>query len=275
MDTLPLIDLYRSLTAVLPLAGTRQRANGQTVVELALEAEFAEALEDPLLLTYQYPLRNGVDVVPEEEGSVLPWILAALAAPAAVRGLRSVLQTYLRQAFNVGGAIALAEMGSDETFNLQDAALIALINAWAVSLVNTAASISLTRTTANELTAWIINGREAGLTNAELDEVLSSFSRYGATRRSGNVAANETVRQTRLGSSHTYYRNGIGLVIHRTAPEASQSGPCDICEPLDGRVFEIIGGVVVGSDTPLHNGCVCYHEPVIDGDLPEEVWTGG
>lgn len=268
------IDLHHTLTRALPLAGYRDIRQRPSAAELEVEAEFAEALEEPLLDTYQYPLRNGVDAVPEDEDEVLPWILAALAAPAAVRGLRSVLQVYLRQGFNVGGQTALAEMGSDETFNLQDAALIASINRWAASLVNTASSISLTRTTANELTAWIINGRAEGLTNAELEEVLSSFSRYGATRRSGNISANETVRYTRTGSAHTYYRNGVRQVVHKIAPEASQSGPCTICEPLDGRVFAIVSGVVVGSDIPLHNGCVCYHEPVIE-QLPEEVWTGG
>lgn len=274
MDTLPLIDLYRSLTAVLPLAGTRQRANGQTAAELALEAEFAEALLDPLATNYRYPLRDGVAAVPEDDDAVLPWLLLAVGTEPAVRSLRQTLRTYLRQAFNIGGALALAEMGSDEPFNLQDAALVATITAWSVSLVNTGSDISLTRTTANELAAQIINGRAAGLTDAELDEVLGVFSRYGATRRSGNIAANETVRYTRIGSAHTYYRNGVQYVIHHAAPEASQAGPCDICEPLDGRVFEIVGGIVVGDDIPLHNNCVCYHEPVIE-ELPAEVWTGG
>lgn len=267
------ISLHRLLTRALAHAGHLDIRQYPSTAELALEAEFAEALEDGVEYTYRYPLRNGVDSIPEDDDDVLPWLLLALAAPTAVRGLRATLRTYLRQAADVGGAVALSEMGSGENFHLRNSALIATINRWADSLVATGSDVSLTNTTAHDLAVQIVNGRAAGLTSGELGTALDNYIDHRAAIRSANIAANETVRYTRIGSAWAYGRNGVKRVIHRLGE--SETGPCEICEPLAGQSFEIIGGVVIGSDIPLHNNCVCYHEPDLDDwELPADVWTG-
>lgn len=263
--------LYRALTHALPLAGHRDMRQRPSTAELALEAEFAEALEEPVGTNYRYPLRNGVTAVPEDDGDVLPWLLAAVGTAAATSSLRSTLRTYLRQAFNVGGAVALAEMGVDEQFSVQDAALVASINAWAASLVVTGSDISLTRTTANDLAAQILAGREMGLTAEELEDALTAYIAARSLTRAGSIAFNETIRLSRRGEVATYGRNAVRRVIYRMSRGRNALRP-DVCDDDEGREFDVGEANFI----PQHVGCACYWQPVLSGWVrPSEVWSGG
>lgn len=263
-------DLHRSLTRSLPLAGSLDIRQHPSAVELALEAEFATALEEPIAGTYRYPLRNGVTAVPEDDDDVLPWLLAALGGAAAVAGLLTVLRSYLRQSFNVGGAAALAHMGSNDNFILRDAALIASINAWANSLTATGSDISLTRTTANDLNAQILAGREAGLTAAELEQVLTDYIAARALVRAGAISFNELVRLSRRGEATTYGRNGIEKLVYRMSRGASARP--DECDEAEGHEYAVSDSGLI----PQHVNCACYWQAVLKGwKRPSRWWTGG
>jgi len=263
--------LYRALTLALPLAGSRDARQHPSAVELALEAEFATALEEPLADSYRYPLQNGVTAVPDDDDDVLPWLLAILGTAAAVAGLSQVLRSYLRQAFNVGGAAALADMGIDQPFTLQDMALIASINAWAESLIATGSDISLTRTTANDLAAQILAGREAGLSGEELEAFLNEYIALRALYRSGVISLNEIIRLTREGMAATYGRNGVQKMIFRMS-RGRNSGRPDSCDDNEGREY----GVNERGVIPQHVGCACYWQAVLRGwTRPGRIWAGG
>lgn len=265
------LHLHRALTRALPLAGSRDIRQHPSAVELALEAEFATALEQPLTDSYQYPLQDGVTAVPDDDDDVLPWLLAILGTAAAVSGLSQVLRSYLRQAFNVGGAAALADMGIDQPFTLQDATLIASINAWADSLIATGSDISLTRTTANDLTAQILAGREAGLSGAELEAFLNDYIALRALARAASISFNETVRLTREGTAATLGRNGVQKMIFRMS-RARNSGRPDSCDDNEGREY----GVNERGLIPQHVGCACYWQAVLRGwTRPGRIWAGG
>jgi len=262
--------MHRALTRSLSLAGSLDIRQHPSAVELALEAEFATALEEPLADSYYYPLRNGVEAVPEDDSDVLPWLLVALGGAAAVAGLRTVLRSYLRQSFNVGGAVALAHMGSYDNFTVRDAALIASINAWATSLTATASDISLTRTTANDLTAQILAGREAGLTAAELEQALADYIAARALVRAGAISFNELIRLSRRGEATTYGRNGVRKLVYRMSRGAS-SRP-DVCDEKEGREYAVSDSGII----PQHTNCACYWQPLLTGwKRPSNWWTGG
>ncbi len=274
--------LHHTLTTALPYAGSRQLAGGATVQELQLEAAFALEMEPVLVDLYRYPLRDGgLSELPDDEAAALAWLLARYGEPQATRRLEDVLNRYALGAFDVGGNMALSEMGVSGTFRLRDEALLAGLAAFvAVSLVATDGDFSLTRTTARDLARWTSRLRDdPELTDADVATALGERVPGRALSRSAAIAENETVRFSRHGMAVTYERNGLNQVIHRSLP-----GACTICAPRDGLVYNVVSGVVVGDDIPLHVSCRCYHEPAVNGQplvetdwTPEEgrLWTGG
>lgn len=271
-----LLRLHHGLTAVLPLAGSRQLADGPTIEELALEADWARELEPVLRDLYYYPIRNGVETAPDIDREQLQaWALDVYDDEFAVAALLLLLSRYMQAGVSVGGQLALNEMGLNEVFELEDAGVISTIGALAQGLVSISSEISLTHTTANELAMIISRLRDEGLSGGEMLLRLDEYIVSRSAVRSGLIAQTESVRSTRFGLVETYTRNGIEVVIFRNAPELTESGPCLICEPLDGNRYNIVENIVVGPQPPLHTGCVCYYEPdMIDWSPPEEIWTG-
>lgn len=264
-------DLHHRLTklagqtaAALPSsAGTRQL--GGTAEELALESEWTQALQPALEDLYRYPLRNGLDAVPEGDvDEIRDWALDELDGEEATAVLFFLMNRYARLGFDVGGRQALRDMGIAGSFSLNDDDLIEALEAFVEGdLVATDGDLSLTRTTADDLARQIRNGREDELSTSELSAALATYITGRAITRSGIISLDNTVRFTRLGASQTYYHNGLNQVIHRTAPELTETGPCPICEPRDGNVYNITNGIVVGDNLPLHALCILPRNKVV------------
>lgn len=269
-----MLNWHRSLTAVSPLAGTRQfGSGGQTAAELALAASFSQALQEPLRRLYQWPFRNGYDAVPDttDRAELEAWLREQYEDEESGRLLRIVLAVYLVRAFALGGQFALEAMGILGLFVLSNRLLLDSIAGFANDLVDLGGEMSLTNTTAVELAAEIERQRVSGVELA-----LGLFITGRVLARARLIAGNEMVRLSRLGLAHTFWRNGVQRVRFRTAPELSATGPCPICRPLDGNVYRLRNGRVDGPDIPVHVLCVCYYDPVLDGwAAPEEVWRGG
>lgn len=274
-------NLHATLTAALPHAGSRALGDGpQTVQELRVEASFSSALRIPLRDMYQWPLRDGVTAVPElDRDALADWLRGEFASDSgqlATATLADVLARYFEQSFNVGGGLALELLGSGRPFQLHDTGLLNLIAETAASYTDPFADISLTNTTANELARQISNGRADGLAPSVIDGLLNLYVGGRILQRSGNIAATEVVSWSRKGLGTTYGRNDVEYMIYKTAPEASQRGPCPICEPYNNQRLRATAGSVWFDLLPQHVGCVCYYLPDLAGwALPEEVWTGG
>ena len=273
--------LHDSLAAALPQAGGRALGDGpQTVQELRVEASFSSALRVPVYDMYRWPLRDGVTAVPElDRDALADWLrgeFAAAGGQLATTPLADVLGRYFERAFNVGGELALELLGSQRPFQLRDADLLELIQEVASSYTDPFANISLTNTTANELARQISVGRADGLTPSAIESVLATYITGRSLQRSANIAATEVVSWSRKGLGTTYGRNGVEYMIYKTAPEASLSGPCPICDPYNDQRLRAENGRVWFDLLPQHNGCVCYYLPDLAGwELPEEVWAGG
>lgn len=271
--------LHRAYTAAMPLAGSRQLEDGPTSAELQLEASLALELEPTLVDLYRYPLLDGgLAALPGDEADALAALLARFEEPEATRRLEQLLIRYAIDAFNVGGNLALSQMGVLGNFQLRDEDLLdSLENLVSLLLVATDGRYSVTRTTARDLARWVIVLREdPDLTDADVAAALGERVRNRSATRSTAIAETEGVRFSRSGMAVTYDRHGIAQVIHHSRPDA-----CTICAPRNLLVYNVVGGVVVGDDLPLHVSCRCWHEPAIDGQplaetdwTPEEIWTG-
>jgi hypothetical protein len=265
-----MLNLHRSLTRALPLAGTRRLSDGPTTAELTLEASFAEALIPALESFYRYPLRNGIDEIPEgTEAQVQEWLSTELATDAATAVLVFVIFQNMQQGVNVGGQLALAELGLPGRFYLANQQIIGQIRRFVGRLVSRRGSLSLVQTTSNELARRITAGRAAGLTNAQINADMGNYLAQRVVTRSAGIATTEAVRATRSGLTMGYGRNGITFMIHRTV-----EGACPICGPLNGERYPIASGFVVGA-IPLHPNCRCWYEPdTAVWTVPASVWTG-
>lgn len=267
-----LIDLHRQLTHALPLAGSRLFGNGPTRAELRHEAAWAESLSNDLAELYRVPVQE-VDRLPETAVLLLAYILNQYRNPTITTPLRNTLVTGIVGGVNIGGQAALQMLGLPGVFNLTNPRLIAEANQWAITLVDPESTVSLTRTTAKELTAKIMSLREEGLTSDEIKVGISEWIDGRSVVRAGNIAQNETVRADRTGLVETYERNGIARVTFRTRGDAAVDGgnPQGPCAIRAGVVYS------VGSapEIPLHYGCRCWYEAVTDEwQRPETPWIG-
>jgi hypothetical protein len=275
--------LHHSLTAALPLAGTRQLGDGgQTIQELRAESAFTNALRVPIYDTYRWPLRDGLTAVPElDRDALAEWIRGEFTTPAGIArtgSLADTLERHFTQAFNVGGTLALelltsassAGAGSGLAFNLRDEALLETIAETAVSYTDPFARVSLTNTTANDLARQIAGGRADGLTEGALNGLLNIYISGRVLQRTGNIAAAEVVSWSRKGLGTTYARNDVEYMIYKTA-----GAPCPICAPYEGQRMRASNGRVWFDLLPQHPNCNCYYLPDVAGwELPEEVWAG-
>lgn len=265
-----MIHLHRTLTQALPLAGTRRLSDGPTTAELTLEAQFTEALIPALETSYRYPLRNGLEALPDvTEAQLREYLAADLASDAATAVLLFVLLQNLQRGVNVGGQMALIELGLDGRFALSNPGIIAEIERFARRLVSRGGALSLVQTTAAELARQITSMRAAGLSALAMTAGLGVWMGGRVVSRSANIAATEAIRATRGGLGMTFGRNGIPFMIHRTLEDA-----CPLCGPLEGERYPVAGGFVVGA-IPVHNFCRCWYEPdTAEWTEPEEIWYG-
>lgn len=266
--------LHNALTGLLPQAGVRQfGGGGQTVAELELAAAFTRALQSPLRGVYYWPFRNGFGRVPDstDRAEIEAWLREQYGDAESGRVLATVLALYMVRAFVLGGQYGLDALAIAATFALTNEALRDSISGFAVDIVDIDGEMSLTNTTAVELAREIERQRLDGVELA-----LGAFIAARVLARARLIAETEMVRFSRLGLVQAFWRNGVGRVIFRNAPELSQTGPCPICKPLDGNEYGIRNGRVSGPEIPIHGRCVCYYDPVLTGwERPSSVWVGG
>lgn len=240
-------------------------------------AALSEAVRPPLESLYRLPLANGVEAIPRgSRDDVLAWISQILRdADEETAVLAVALVNGFVRSFNVGGQIALTDLGIAGQFNLQDPTIRGMIDDFGAMLSNIDGDISLVRTTANELAYAVDYGRRQEMNDGELSTWLALYIAGRLLQRGRVISETEVVRWSRYAQAETYVQNGITYTIYRTAPELSKSGPCDICAPYEGRRFQVDNGLVLFDLIPQHTGCVCYWEPDRAGwELPEDVWLG-
>lgn len=272
MDTSTLIDLHRELTQALPLAGSRQFANGPTRAELRHEAAWSEDITADLADLYREPLKEP-DRLPATEVLLLAYLLNYYRDPIVTASLQNTLAVGIVGGIALGGQAALEMLGLPGRFSLSNRQLLTQADAWATALVNPSSAVSLTNTTANELTAQIMTLRIDGLSGGELAAAMSQWIDGRSVVRAGNIAQNETVRADRTGLVETYQRNDIVEVVFRTRGDqqvdgGNPQGPCAIKANLTYPIN-------AAPQIPIHFGCRCWYEAVTDGwEKPTTVWTG-
>lgn len=263
--------LHRRLTAALPLAGTRQLADGPTAGELLLEGQFANELEPLMGDLYSFPIRRGLARrTADGREAIAAWVLALYRDnPDETAALAALLAGYARRGFNLGGQMALSGLGASGVFALQNEGILDALSGRAEGLVDPDGRVSLVRTTANDLGRQVSAGHDEGLKADDIIAGLSSYILLRSLGRSAVIAETETVWSHRRGMAETFDRNGIRKLVYRTAP-----GACPQCQPNDGAEFPA-EAIPAGLRPPLHSGCRCYHQPVTAGwTLPEVVWYG-
>lgn len=265
--------LYSNLTASLIYAGTRRLEEGQTTAELMVESSMASALNDPLQAMYRYPFRGGVSEVPDtsERPAIAAWLTAHYQNRESAADLRATLPAWLTRAANVGGQLGLEEIGAGGVFTLRGEDVQSRISDSAEELTTLGGYHSLVDTTVDELTIQLSNGRLAGLTNEELNAHIAGYIARRAPIRAGIISLDQVILWVNVALREVYLRNGISFEIFKTRPEASQTGPCPLCAPLDGGRYT----VGTGPSIPVHVKCVCVYVPdTSDWTLPAEVWRG-
>lgn len=263
--------LHNAMTAALPLAGSRQLADGQTAAELALESAYVMAVQPPLRDTYAFALRGISAVEDEDEDEILAWILRRFRADPPDE-LAAVIYRYGRRGFDLGGTMALAMLGVMRPFRLANEDLVAALQLYALDLVDPDADISLTHTTASETASRFVRLREEG---QDTGSIIGAFGVYATARslyRSGRIAETETVRVTRQGLVETFRRNDVTEYLYLTQFD---DRVCRICSPYHGRRFSEEEWALLYMLIPQHGSCRCYWTPVLEGwTVPEEFWAG-
>jgi len=260
--------LHRTITAELR-AHASILGGGATAEEIALEAAFNEALQEPIEATYQLPIDEGLVDEDGDRDELIIWILALFASNApATDILRAVLFTFMVQAYNLGGQIALDTVGIDETFNLTNEDILADIEQRAIDLVDPENDPNLLNTTARDLAIQVAAGRAAGLTANEVSENLALYIAGRALTRSTAISGNESVRASRAALIEVFVRVGIERVQFKTQED---DRVCQICRPINNQIFIVGEGPEIPDD--LHGECRCYYIPAPD-EVAEEVWTG-
>ncbi len=117
-------------------------------------------------------------------------------------------------------------------------------------------SKSLTKTTRElakaKIKNWMATGQPLSVLEGELGKVISP------QWRARLIARTEVTRAYAEATLEVAEELGIDRVMWKTHPELSATGPCPVCEPLDG-VFVQPGETFPGgfSSPPAHPFCVC------------------
>lgn len=242
---------------------------GVTLEEIAFEADFADQVEPLLVDLYETAVAGINEPLPADEESLAAQLFGLIIGSAAALALLALLREMLLKAYEIGGAMALAEMGIDGEFALTDQSTIDRINAYASEVLET-----LAVTTANDVAKQVDNGRKNGLGMAAILAVLATFIELRAAFRAFLIAQNESVSGSRWGMEDAYRRNGIIEVEFNTQRDGNvdNGDPLGPCAIQDGRIFDIWN---IPQEIPLHFGCRCYYVPILLGwTLPIVVWRG-
>lgn len=289
MNLLPIFQnaqRYRALHQAQALFAPLEirQEGGATAAELNLESQYAAALEPVLNQLYTLPLLAGgmeglIDQGREEisEG-LLNWFREH---PEALLLLAYLLRELAERGFNLGGQMALNELGLLNSFELADPTIQRQISVLVDRLVLPDGDMSLIRTTANETAAQIVKHRDDGLSLGDMLPLIGAWAVGRAVIRSATIAANENVRLTRWGMMAAFAGNGVWSVIHECALDVDARCKSGTCPPFCGTEFRVagvldpLGHIPVGRQIPLHVGCRCWYHAVLEGWVaPAVIWTG-
>lgn len=267
-----LLELIRLKRHLIPAYGRQISIEGITTQELEFEAEFADEIEPLLVALYEAALPSINNQLPEDQESITAVLMGILLGSAAAVALLTFLKEMLLRAYNLGGTLALIEMGlGDLEFDLIDQGIINQIDDYAEQVLET-----LVITTAGDLAKQVENGRSNGLTIAAIVAGLGGFIALRSAWRANLIAQNESVSGSRWGMEDTYRRNNVLEVEFRTqgddrVDDGDPFGPCVVRE---GQRYPV-NNIPAGSRIPLHFGCRCYFIPVLNGwVIPDVVWLG-
>lgn len=257
---------------------------GITPAEAILEGEFTRALQPALQSLYRAPLADIAEAIDLPARKLPPWFLSWYTEhPAHAAALAAILTTYARRSFNLGGQMALGELGiTGETFSLTDPTILGQIDDLISALAEPDGSMSLVRTTANELARQTAAQREAGATTpADLLPVLSAYGIARSVIRTSAIVMTEGVRFNRWGMAAAFVGNGVKTVTHNCQLDVYERCTTNACPGLWGQewtlysVFDPMGDIPGESRIPLHPGCRCWYKADLGGWVrPAIIWSG-
>lgn len=248
-----------------------RRLEQVTAAEQALDLSFMVALDPVLVDLYWWPLRNGLDGLPENEAELRQYIEERYHDDdLAVIALLLLLIRFQRQAVNIGGHEGLKMLGltgANADFFLSNPILLEQLDEQAKSLATVDGEMSLIRTTVDHL---VIDIPAARASEANTLIALGGMIAAHVIRRSSLIAVTERSRSFAQGLNWAYLHNGVAQQMFNTRGH----GCPKICTPLDGSVMPV-NDIPWGLRIPKHGGCDCVYSPVTDGWIaPESVWRG-
>ena len=242
--------------------------------EIALSDQWQAALEPVLSDLYWYPFRNGFSQVPDTSEGLRKWLQQRYQDEAATRPLRDLLQRYMRRAANLGGGIALAQLGIAGTFRLVDPDYLAMLDEYATTLTTQGTETSLIDTTIDNLVSGIMRANTE-LTRSLADGIsgaVGALIRGWSFVRSSVIAITETTRSISEMMTETFARNFVTYQFFVTREDAIV---CKLCAPLHGERMEV-NNIPAYLQIPIHANCRCTYRPdAMDWTQPGEVWIGG
>jgi len=259
----------------------RDLSNGQTPEEAALEEAFAEDLEAALLALYLLAMRaDWSDMDGKSAEEIAAWLLGIYgSAEAARRALEQILYRYMVSAYNLGGQMALNDLGFMARFNLTNEQILAAIRARAEMLVSVDedADESLIRTTANEIAQKVEREQRNGNTIIAAVATIAALAAGRSVIRSIMIAETESVMQSRAAVIWTMVRNGLRNFIYRCEPDVEELCTTRVCIPHCGKRFraKLTGWIPQWARLPKHPRCRCWHKPDKRGwKRPDQPYTG-
>lgn len=247
-----------------------RRLEQVTAAEQVLDLSFTLALDPVLADLYWWPLRNGLDGLPENETELRQYIEERYHDDdLAVIALLLLLIRFQRQAVNIGGHEGLKMLGltgANADFFLSNPALLEQLDEQAKALATVGGEMSLIRTTINHLVADIPAARAAtGNTLIALGGMIANH----VIQRSSLIAVTEVARGFAQGLSMVFGRNNVAEQEFVT-----RVGACRLCAPLHGRRMPV-NNIPMELLIPIHVGCRCSYRPVTDGwTASETIWRG-
>jgi hypothetical protein len=239
-----------------------------TPAEMALSDQWQAELEPALQDLYWYPLRNGIDQAPEDVEALRSWLQERYDDEAAIAVLLLLLQRYQVRAVNLGGTMALGQMGSDGTFRLTNSAYLQRLDQHATLLMTQGTSMSLIDTTIDHLADGITKARQSeDNTSLLLGGMIAGWS----AMRSSAIAVTEATRMAGYGLNWAFLGNGVRWQMFVTR----ERGACRRCAPLHGKRMRV-DDIPLELQLPIHTFCRCSYSAILDGwTLPGDIWTGG
>lgn len=258
-----------------PTSGNRGFADGPTPEEVALVNRHKGVIRDRLVALYRVPLSRLPSLVKMNRERMAERILE-MYRESHLAPLREILTTYMRNGVTLGGQVGLRDLGLPGTFALNNIGIRSNLEQYVNRMVDTDGERSITRTTANEVAAFV-----AAATEAQEEEnpaalialLLAAYITARADTRAFLIASHEGVAATRYGMVSAYVRNGISFLIYNLNRRPGQSQNCG-CDRHNGKVYPA-AAIPPDAQLPRHIGCQCSYTPYFAGwTKPAVTWTG-